>query len=585
MVPERIDELCSAPADRLPGALRALSDLLGDGGGASENGGGGGSRGGDSAPGAAAVARLTTALPTAPAFRQPHLVLALGLLADTGDPAVTTALRKGLDGYLALVPGAGRPLLRALLYLLGHFPDDRRRILAAFDGPGPGTALDGPGPDAASGGPGPSTASDGPGPSGASGGPGPHSPSSTPRPDAASGGPGPSTASDGPGPSGASGGPGPDSPSSTPRPSAASDCPRPSPDERSRLDRSLSAFDPRRPVIGRVWPAPLAWSLDEEESDRHLAWVRTLPAGAAAATWQNDTRTLHAYAGAKALWTAEHGLGPDLGEPAVRAPAVPRAPAGAAAAARSGLTAALRCPSCRSPLEDGGGRVRCTGCASVYPESGGFLDLGSDTGPGEAVSWAPAARYERMLRPAVLRLTGGNWDGALTPAGEDAFLREQVRPVAGPVLDAGCGPGRWTAVLAAAFGQERIVALDRSPTMLGLLGRSLPDTVRIAGDAGDLPFADASLGAAVLWNTLQALPDPARAVAEAGRCLRPGGTFTLLTFRTAADPVHALFQRRLTVRTFADGEVEGWLRDAGLTVTARREPGTLLLLSAVRAAR
>lgn len=195
---------------------------------------------------------------------------------------------------------------------------------------------------------------------------------------------------------------------------------------------------------------------------------------------------------------------------------------------------------------------------------------------------AAATRYERTLRPAVLRLSGSNWDSVATPADEDAHLLGHVRPVKGPLLDLGCGPGRWTATLAAAFGQERIIALDSSRTMLRLAGDALPDVTRVAGDALNLPFADASLGAVSCWNAIQALPDPAKAVAEVGRCLRPGGTFTVLTFRTSSDSVYAHFQKRLTVKTFRSDEVDAWLGAAGMTVQARSTPGTFLVLTAVR---
>ena len=50
-----------------------------------------------------------------------------------------------------------------------------------------------------------------------------------------------------------------------------------------------------------------------------------------------------------------------------------------------------------------------------------------------------------------------------------------------------------------------------------------------AGYAEALPFPDRSFGAALLVRVLAHLPDPARAVAEAWRVLRPGGELVLAT--------------------------------------------------------
>lgn len=87
-----------------------------------------------------------------------------------------------------------------------------------------------------------------------------------------------------------------------------------------------------------------------------------------------------------------------------------------------------------------------------------------------------------------------------------------------PILDVGCGEGALEKVLPGAIG------LDRSPTML-----AAAPSPKLRGDAVALPFPAASFGAVVTVNVLYHLAEPARAIEEARRALRPGGLFAAAT--------------------------------------------------------
>lgn len=84
-----------------------------------------------------AAARMIAELHEPGPGRRAQLVLLLGLLVEGRSPAAglqeTTrrAVRAGLERFLELLNGAGddEPLRASLLFLLAHFPDDRRRIL------------------------------------------------------------------------------------------------------------------------------------------------------------------------------------------------------------------------------------------------------------------------------------------------------------------------------------------------------------------------------------------------------------------------------------------------------------------------
>jgi ubiquinone/menaquinone biosynthesis C-methylase UbiE len=194
--------------------------------------------------------------------------------------------------------------------------------------------------------------------------------------------------------------------------------------------------------------------------------------------------------------------------------------------------------------------------------------------------------YETSSRPAFLRLMGTNWDEDLSEADEERYLRERLQAVAGPVLDLACGAGGWTRVIADAVGREQVVGLDLSVPMLETARRALPAVSVVRASALALPFADATLGAVTCWNALQMLPEPARVIAEVGRCLRRGGSFVALTFRRAGDPIYRYFQRRqeqtFNVQAFAEDEITRWLADAGLQVRDLGRPGSFLLITATK---
>lgn len=84
------------------------------------------------------------------------------------------------------------------------------------------------------------------------------------------------------------------------------------------------------------------------------------------------------------------------------------------------------------------------------------------------------------------------------------------------VLDAGAGTGVSTAVLS---DVATPIALDLSREML----RSNPSPARIEGDMDALPIQDDGVDAVAYTASLFLVPDPAVAVAEAERVLRPGG--------------------------------------------------------------
>ncbi len=121
----------------------------------------------------------------------------------------------------------------------------------------------------------------------------------------------------------------------------------------------------------------------------------------------------------------------------------------------------------------------------------------------------------------------GQWDklrGELF--GQEVHLQALIGLVdpAWVVGDLGCGTGQIAAALAP-FVRE-VIAVDGSSEMLDTAKarlRGLTNVTLRVGELDALPIEDATLDAAVLMLVLHYVPEPARALAEASRAMRPGG--------------------------------------------------------------
>lgn len=97
------------------------------------------------------------------------------------------------------------------------------------------------------------------------------------------------------------------------------------------------------------------------------------------------------------------------------------------------------------------------------------------------------------------------------------------------LLDAGCGTGYALPLLQAFAPTAEVLALDLAPAMLA---RAHAATARIQGDLECLPLATASID--LYWSSLAwQWCNPTRALAEARRVLRPGGSFLLCSLGPA----------------------------------------------------
>jgi SAM-dependent methyltransferase len=90
----------------------------------------------------------------------------------------------------------------------------------------------------------------------------------------------------------------------------------------------------------------------------------------------------------------------------------------------------------------------------------------------------------------------------------------------GPVLDLGCGIGHSYAELA----PRRTVGVDVEARVLAGQDRETH-----VADMRSLPFADATFASVLSVQSIEHVPDPGRAMAEAARVLAPGGRAIFVT--------------------------------------------------------
>jgi ubiquinone/menaquinone biosynthesis C-methylase UbiE len=115
------------------------------------------------------------------------------------------------------------------------------------------------------------------------------------------------------------------------------------------------------------------------------------------------------------------------------------------------------------------------------------------------------------------------------------------------LLDIGCGNGTEACRFAQEYPAVQVLGLDRAAMLTEAARRSehLGVTVNwIPGEAEAIPLPARSVDACMTERVLKYVPDPARAVTEMVRVLRPGGRIACFELDTAAtvfggDPVAA----------------------------------------------
>jgi ArsR family transcriptional regulator len=223
-----------------------------------------------------------------------------------------------------------------------------------------------------------------------------------------------------------------------------------------------------------------------------------------------------------------------------------------------------------------------------------------------AAEHSAAVRADDARLQEVLRVRRENFDQHAGPDTRDGrqlvpgrswaawarALAHLLPPV--DVVDIGCGEGYLT--IEVARWAKRVIAIDRSPAVLArakaLAGRRRAGNITFKrGELEHLPLDAAAVDVALLSQALHHATEPAHAIAEAVRVVRPGGKVLILELRAHDE---AWVRDKLGDRHlgFSDDQLAGLLTDAGLTdvkVTigsrGAGDPFTVLVASGTRGRR
>ncbi|WAS92011.1 methyltransferase domain-containing protein [Nannocystis punicea] len=256
------------------------------------------------------------------------------------------------------------------------------------------------------------------------------------------------------------------------------------------------------------------------------------------------------------------------------------------------LPSELCCPACRGPLDVEGVGAVCRGCDRRYPGDRGYLDFlpdlgaaGEGLGPRLMHSRALARVYERLWRPFFVTVASNGLPDYR--AEFEAVLAALASAEGGAVVDLSCGPGFTGRKLAESGRFARVFGLDWSLAMLARAAADNRGRMRLVrGDVGHLPFKTGSIDGVHAGAAFHVWPDPASAVAEVARVVRPGGAFVASTFahteglrRTFESVVSAVGQ----FHVFEVDQLRGMLSAHGLVDFDCERRGSLILFWARRA--
>jgi ubiquinone/menaquinone biosynthesis C-methylase UbiE len=179
---------------------------------------------------------------------------------------------------------------------------------------------------------------------------------------------------------------------------------------------------------------------------------------------------------------------------------------------------------------------------------------------------------------AYFKVHAGEWDRIRTLHVAESQVEAAMYEALGPgpfslLVDLGTGTGRMLELFAPRA--SRALGFDLNHDMLTyarikLKRAGLAHAQARHGDLYNVPLADGSADAVILHQVLHFLDDPAGAIAEAARLLKPGGKLLVVDFA----PHELEFLREQSAHRrlgFSGDQLKRWLQEAGVAVERQRD--------------
>ncbi len=224
--------------------------------------------------------------------------------------------------------------------------------------------------------------------------------------------------------------------------------------------------------------------------------------------------------------------------------------------------------------------ARAEGTSNVYTMTRDDLELAArrlwQLVREQVGATAAAAQDQRRLQAAIAERrsksqeffasAAGQWDRVRDELFGDRFHLAALAAFLDAdavVADLGCGTGQVAAAIAPFV--RHVIAVDGSSAMLHAAKRRLQALGNVdlrRGDLESLPIDDARVDAATLMLVLHHVPEPANALREAARVLKPGGTVVVVDM-LPHDREHYRQQMGHVWLGFGEAQIARLLEDAG----------------------
>jgi malonyl-CoA O-methyltransferase len=167
---------------------------------------------------------------------------------------------------------------------------------------------------------------------------------------------------------------------------------------------------------------------------------------------------------------------------------------------------------------------------NVQNYTGGFYGsygVGSGYFPADELAWAAKYYIDAELISIQTRFNGtaGGFSNRISAEDGRAQVILSACRGARKILDAGCGKGRYAALVKAWLPESEVYGVDISKEMLAAVP---PGIYCKLASIHDMPFADDEFDVVYCIEALEHVPNPSAAVAEMARLVRPGGYLIII---------------------------------------------------------